>query len=260
MYRIFGCLGLAVIAAVWSWEKLEHTPSPPPPVVYREAPTFWDTQFADRANIEQAILRARASIKAKVIKASLRRQRRNATEAPSEDRMAAAMQSELKRLGCYTGKVDNVWGRGSQKAVGKFNKAAALNLNERVPGVAALARLEATYTPVCAAPTIAQNAAPKTAVVTNHQTLSANLVKTSVAGPEKSPSGSENSAATSYLPPWTKKSANGDFGTAKAAPRAKAKSIRRRSKSAVKARVTKNARARRSAFGKNSFSFAWPGQ
>lgn len=265
MYRVLGYIGLAAIAGLYGWNIFAPPPSAPAPqpVVYREAPSIWDTQFSDRANIERAILNARASIKENVVKASLRKLDAEAAQAPGEDRIAAAMQGELKRLGCYTGRIDNSWGRGSQKAVAKFNRAALLNLNERLPGLAALARLQATNTPVCAAQSVAQNAPPKPAVVTSHLTLSANLSPPSKAldQTEKSPPALDNNAATSYLPPWTKKSASGDIGAATDAPvRSRAKVARKAPKNTDRPRVTREANARRSAFGKTSFSFAWPGQ
>lgn len=43
-------------------------------------------------------------------------------DLPAADQLVAAIQTELRRLGYYTGKVDNIWGRGSRSAVRKFNR------------------------------------------------------------------------------------------------------------------------------------------
>jgi hypothetical protein len=47
----------------------------------------------------------------------------------------------LKRLGCYRGKVDNLWGRGSRGAFRRFIHAASLDLESAAPSAAAIAAL-----------------------------------------------------------------------------------------------------------------------
>ncbi|MEM8878173.1 MAG: PAN domain-containing protein [Pseudomonadota bacterium] len=53
--------------------------------------------------------------------------RRAAPSRPSEP-IETALQRELKRLGCLTGKVDGIWGRGSRAALRKFTQQAGLSL------------------------------------------------------------------------------------------------------------------------------------
>jgi len=43
------------------------------------------------------------------------------------------MQRELKRVGCFSGKVDGSWGAQSRKAVERFNEAAKLELQAETP-------------------------------------------------------------------------------------------------------------------------------
>lgn len=44
---------------------------------------------------------------------------------PPEDQLGRALQTELKRFGCYTSSIDGIWGGGSRRAVGRY--AAALD-------------------------------------------------------------------------------------------------------------------------------------
>lgn len=46
---------------------------------------------------------------------------------------AAKVQKELARIGCYHGRVDNVWGPVSRNAVARFNRLAKANLPLRQP-------------------------------------------------------------------------------------------------------------------------------
>lgn len=50
------------------------------------------------------------------------------TAPPPPVDLATPLQRELKRIGCLTGRVDGVWGRGSQKALQSFAQRAGLNL------------------------------------------------------------------------------------------------------------------------------------
>ncbi len=45
-----------------------------------------------------------------------------ADDVPPTERLAAAIQTELKKLGHYTGEIDNVWGSRSRAAVRAFNR------------------------------------------------------------------------------------------------------------------------------------------
>jgi hypothetical protein len=52
-------------------------------------------------------------------------------ESPKQ--VAQDMQRELKRVGCFSGKVDGSWGAQSRKAVERFNEAAKLELQAENP-------------------------------------------------------------------------------------------------------------------------------
>ncbi len=57
------------------------------------------------------------------------------------ERLAEAIQTELKRLGCYGGSVDNLWGRGSRYAMRKFVRAANLQFGSAEPDARAVVAL-----------------------------------------------------------------------------------------------------------------------
>jgi peptidoglycan hydrolase-like protein with peptidoglycan-binding domain len=52
-------------------------------------------------------------------------------ESPKQ--VAQDMQRELKRVGCFSGRVDGSWGAQSRKAVERFNEAAKLELQAESP-------------------------------------------------------------------------------------------------------------------------------
>jgi hypothetical protein len=57
------------------------------------------------------------------------------------DRLASVLQAELKRLGCYRGEIDNIWGRQSRGALRRFVHAASLKLNGNSPATELAATL-----------------------------------------------------------------------------------------------------------------------
>jgi hypothetical protein len=89
--------------------------------------------------------------------------RRAAPVAPSEP-IALTLQRELKRIGCLTGRVDGIWGRGSRAALDRFAKQARLQLG-REPSQVALdeaLRTDAGYCkPVRTASRPTRGAAPR---------------------------------------------------------------------------------------------------
>jgi hypothetical protein len=89
--------------------------------------------------------------------------RRAAPVAPSEP-IALTLQRELKRIGCLTGRVDGIWGRGSRAALDRFAKQARLQLG-REPSQVALdeaLRTDAGYCkPVRTARRPTRSAAPR---------------------------------------------------------------------------------------------------
>ncbi len=252
MYIAYCCAGIAAIAAVYSLGTSAEAPSEPPMAIVRETPSFADAQFADRSNIERAILDSRASLRASVIKVSLRSQRRDMPVYEETDRIAAAVQTELQRHGCYSGRIDNLWGGGSRRAMAKFNRSASLNLNESAPGSATLASLQGIGAPVCG-----PVQAFKEAVASRHVMLSANPAeKSEVIAPAD-----RQGPPASYLPPWTKKSIQDRTDTTNAAlANTPDRNLRKVKKATQEPRAVKLAAKHRPAFSKDVFGFAWPGE
>ncbi len=78
------------------------------------------------------------------------------TEAPAPERKAqdpyvltVAVQSELKRVGCYRGKIDGKWGKGSRGALARYTSLANRALSATDPTREALDALEAQRARVC---------------------------------------------------------------------------------------------------------------
>jgi hypothetical protein len=53
---------------------------------------------------------------------------RRAAPQPAPADLATPLQRELKRIGCLTGRVDGIWGRGSRAALKRFSDQAGLRL------------------------------------------------------------------------------------------------------------------------------------
>jgi hypothetical protein len=66
-----------------------------------------------------------------------------------EKDLAEALQRELKRLGCYRGGIDGVWGPESRSALTYFNQQAKMALPTDVPEEASLATLRMVNARVC---------------------------------------------------------------------------------------------------------------
>lgn len=70
------------------------------------------------------------------------------------------LQQQLQRLGFYTGRVDGLWGRQSERALESYQRAQSLIVDGRADaGVPLLPRMRAQPTPTAAAPTAAAPAA-----------------------------------------------------------------------------------------------------
>ncbi len=65
--------------------------------------------------------------------------------------LAEPLQEELRRLGCYTGKIDGIWGRGSRAALARFAKEARLRLGNQ-PSQNALDEAKDTDSDYCPKP------------------------------------------------------------------------------------------------------------
>jgi len=63
--------------------------------------------------------------------------------------LARSVQTELKRVGCYSGAVDGDWNTGSRRALDQFNKYAPAKLDTKLASSDALEALHAKTTRVC---------------------------------------------------------------------------------------------------------------
>jgi uncharacterized caspase-like protein len=68
-------------------------------------------------------------------------------ESPRQ--IAQDMQRELKRVGCFSGKVDGNWGAQSRKAVEKFNEAVKLELQTETPSAQDVAKVKSYGVNTC---------------------------------------------------------------------------------------------------------------
>ena len=59
------------------------------------------------------------------------------------------LQSELRRVGCYSGSVDGNWNAAAQKSLGLFNKNANMKLDVKKPDIEALDALKSKAARVC---------------------------------------------------------------------------------------------------------------
>ncbi|RMF03570.1 MAG: hypothetical protein D6773_07170, partial [Alphaproteobacteria bacterium] len=84
--------------------------------------------------------------------------------------LAALLQTELKRVGCYHGAVDGLWGKGSRGAVERFNAVAKTSLIAYQPQEEVLEAVTAQKGKVCIAPqpkrTLQAGKAPRRKVAT----------------------------------------------------------------------------------------------
>jgi len=97
---------------------------------------------------------------------------------------AAKVQRELARLGCYRGRVDNIWGPMSRNAVARFNRMAKAKLPMKQPTRALLSSARKAPDRFCEGGTVASDA------------------KTRVAALEPSAGVEALKKRPSYLPPW----------------------------------------------------------
>lgn len=70
-------------------------------------------------------------------------------ETPNRRRLTTILQKQLKRVGCYQGKIDGQWGRGSAGAVKRFNKYAKTTLPSNEAYKASIGELISRPSRVC---------------------------------------------------------------------------------------------------------------
>src|SRR5207237_7364378 len=63
--------------------------------------------------------------------------------------LARSVQTELKRVGCYSGAVDGDWNTGSRRSLDQFNKYAPAKLDTKLASNDALDALRAKTARVC---------------------------------------------------------------------------------------------------------------
>jgi hypothetical protein len=63
--------------------------------------------------------------------------------------LTRSVQTEMKRVGCYSGAVDGSWNAGSQRALDQFNKYAPAKLDTKLASSDALDALRAKPARVC---------------------------------------------------------------------------------------------------------------
>ncbi len=173
----------------------------------------------------------------------------------------ARVQTELARLGCYNGRVDNIWGPMSRRAVRDFSDKASLGLQREEPTRALLVRLREAPDGFCTSECAAPGSASCTAIA--------------ALAPEERPD---------YLPPWMRgepmpsrqaevekpvsvASATPQAGTVPATqpsvaarPEPQASAFDAREAARQQRRERREARRNRQAFKPQNFDFAWPGQ
>jgi uncharacterized caspase-like protein len=70
------------------------------------------------------------------------------TQSPQAD-FAKSVQSELSRVGCFTGAVDGHWGAASQRSLALFNQHAGTRLDAKVASLGALDAIKLKTSRVC---------------------------------------------------------------------------------------------------------------
>ena len=71
------------------------------------------------------------------------------SSAASGDPLAAELQNELARVGCYTAGVDGLWGPGSRRAMADFNQEAGVDFPTDAPTPGALVAVARVQSKLC---------------------------------------------------------------------------------------------------------------
>ncbi len=107
------------------------------------------------------------------------------TSDPKET--AANMQTELKRLGCYSGRIGDGWGPQSRLALERFNELATLELPPEEPQTASLDALKAWKGPNCEIAAVTPKATPRPAAVPKKQAAPKKSTPSKAARPAPAP-------------------------------------------------------------------------
>lgn len=192
------------------------------------------------------------------------------------------LQEELKRVGCYRFRVDNVWGRRSRDAMAKFNAAAKTNFDVAEPDADAVKVLKTYGNDICLT-SCGQYGRNKTGEGCGVASPP-KPAPVKVAGLKPVPPAApfqDYDADDSYLPPWmrsSKKAARSKIAALNGAAQAGNDGLEAgtlgdeeeltTAKPAAPAKLHKpktpkpgrTASKRPRNFSAKSFSFAWPGQ
>jgi hypothetical protein len=92
----------------------------------------------------------------------------------SAQEVVRRLQSELKRVRCYTSSVDGVWGAGTAAAVEQFNQRTGKHLDTQIASSNAIAIVRERTDRVCPAPPVKHRAEPAASAETVYQPVQAN--------------------------------------------------------------------------------------
>jgi Caspase domain len=123
--------------------------------------TFWTSvaQSNDPALYREYLRRFPGGTYASIADAKLQALLQPRPAAPPEEarslenprQVAEEMQRELKRIGCYTGQVDGVWGPAAKRGVERFNQATKLNLQADPPNGQGVTKVKGFTGAICQA-------------------------------------------------------------------------------------------------------------
>jgi hypothetical protein len=69
--------------------------------------------------------------------------------APSQTEITKSVQSELRRVGCYSGSADGDWGESSRRSLSQFNRSAGMNLDVKTANADTLDAIKQKPSRVC---------------------------------------------------------------------------------------------------------------
>lgn len=69
--------------------------------------------------------------------------------SPSEPGLAKSVQTELSRVGCFTGSIDGEWGAGSQRSLSLFNRNAGTKFDVKMASIDVLDAIKLKQERVC---------------------------------------------------------------------------------------------------------------
>ena len=69
--------------------------------------------------------------------------------APSQTEITKSVQSELRRVGCYSGSADGDWGESSQRSLSQFNRSAGMKLDVKTANADTLDAIKQKPSRVC---------------------------------------------------------------------------------------------------------------